>query len=134
MRVAVRQVFQSHQAQEIGDSLYHLHSPPFLDLEPEGYIVKHRKMFEQRIMLEHEPNIAPLGREIIHTDAVDQNVASGGSFQSSKNAQDRGFAATAWTQQPQQFAFLHAERDVRDRLNRAEPFREMSDFYFHGLT
>ena len=69
------------------------------DVEPEGDVLKHRHMPEQRVMLKHETNFAFTRRHARHVFTVkgDAPRADIGLIESGDDAQQRGFSGTRGT-------------------------------------
>ena len=92
--------------------------------------------FEQRVILEHEADVALLHGDVVDALAADENVAGGGHFQPGDHAQHGGLAAAAGPEQRHQLAFLHGKGDVVDGGDLAEFFADVFQFdaHFHGIS
>ena len=86
-------------------------------LQPEGHVVIDRHVGIQRVVLEDHGDIAVLGREAVHSLAVDGNGARGRFLQAGDQAQGRRLAATRRPDQRQEFFVFHDKAGVIHRAN-----------------
>lgn len=67
--------------------------PPRLGTQPEGDVLEHAHVLEQRIMLEDETDVALAKRSRRNIDIVEQNLAARiGRFDAGDDAQQSGLA------------------------------------------
>src|SRR6188472_3704899 len=64
-----------HHFQKVVDLLLDLRLGPLADLQPEGDVVAHGQVLERRVVLEHEPDAAPLWRYMRDVTPVDRDAA-----------------------------------------------------------
>ncbi len=125
MRVTLLEAVQIEHVQQLLDSGPDGRSLPALDLKPESDVLEHIHVLEQRVVLEHEADVAVLDGDIIDPLAFDQHVARGGHFQPGDHAQHSRLAAAARAEQGHQLAFLDGEGDVVDGGYLAELFGDV---------
>ena len=77
-------------------------------------------VLEQRVVLEHEPDVAALNGDIVDAVAANEDVAAGGHFQAGDHAQDGRLAAAAGPEQGHQLSLFDGEGDALDGGNIAE--------------
>ena len=86
--------------------------------EPEGDVLEHRHVAEQRIVLEDEPH-TPVARSLpsnVPARRRAQRLAgSGPDFQAGDDAQERSLSRAGWPQQRHQFAIVHIQAHVAQR-------------------
>lgn len=132
MRIPVLEALQSSQFHQLGDTVTDDRLTGFLDFQAKGDILEHRHMLEQRIILEDKADLTLLRRKMVHRPAVENNLAAVRRLKSCKHPQDRGFAAAAWAEQPDQMAFGNAEMDILHRMKIAKMLIESPDLYMHN--
>ncbi len=81
-------------------------------LEAERDVLEDRHMAEQRIVLEHEADIALLDGLFRGIGIAKEYLAGGGHFQARNEPQQRGLARAGWPQQRDQFTRTDIERDI----------------------
>lgn len=108
------------------DELEHLADPPAQLLaadpaapQPEGYIRGDIQVWEERVALEDEVHIAPIGRDGGDVAAVEQDAPAGRFLESGDHPQGGGLAAAGWAEQREELALLDAEIHPRDRAHQA---------------
>ncbi len=123
-RKAVGQPVELHQVQQfmhlVRDLLLRRALAARLHAHAEGHVVEHRHVAEQRVVLEHEADLAVAHVRARGVLAVEQHLAGVGLFQPGDDAQQRGLAAARGTEQGDQFAGGEIERDVVERVEGAE--------------
>jgi hypothetical protein len=77
---------------------------------PKATFWKTRAVREQRVVLEHEPQIALVDRQVVDPPPLDRNVALGRVEQAGDHAQRRGLAAARRAEQRDEGRFGDAER------------------------
>ena len=112
----LRQHVELHQAQQVHDRLADLRlgrpdrAGP--DPQPEGDVLEHAHVPEQRVVLEHEPDLALAHRLIGRVLAVEADRAAVGRLQPGDDAQQRGLARPGRAEQRHQLAARHVEVHV----------------------
>src|SRR3954454_9073980 len=111
---------QLHQIQQVADPLVARLLRFLSDAQTEGDVVGHRHVPEQRVVLKHEPDLALLhafDRQLVlaHEDAALVRLFEGGD-----HPQYGALARSVRPKQRRDLALGRGERDVADRLERAE--------------
>ena len=83
-------------------------------------------VLEQRVVLEHEPDVAALNGDVVDAVAANEDVAAGGRLQAGDHAQDGRFAPAAGAEQGHQLALFDGEGDAPDGGNIAESLGDVS--------
>ena len=116
VRIAVGEPVELHQLQQ----LEHL-APDLLGGRPlraplhpqaEGDVLEHRHVPEQRVVLEHEADLALAHVAVGRVLAVEQHAAAVGRLQAGDDAQQRGLAAARRPQQRHQLARGERQADI----------------------
>src|SRR5207245_300514 len=97
------------------------------------HVLEHRHVPEQRVVLEHEADLALAHVHVGGVLALEQDAARIGRLQARDDAQQRGLAAAGRPQQGDQFAGVDAERDVLQRAEVAEILADVADVDAHGV-
>ena len=114
LRQTIVHAFERDEAQELAaalDALGGRHAP---DPQRELDVVADRHVAEQRVVLEHEPDLALAGVRVRHVAAVQRDAAVIDLGQAGDRAQQRALAAAARSEQHEKLAVLDVERDVVD--------------------
>ena len=102
------------------------------DAQPEGDILEHVHVAEQRIVLEHETH-APLAGALAGDIAALEEQGAGRigvrRFETRDDAQQRGFARAGRAQQGQQLAIVDRQADVAQGGEAAEGLGDVKGFY-----
>jgi hypothetical protein len=88
-------------------------------------------MPEQRVVLEHEADLAlahMMRRRIL---AIEEYLAGIGCLESGNDAQQGGLAAAGWPEQRRQFARREIQRDLIERDKIAKALVDVPDFDTH---
>ena len=135
-RVAVGEPVELHQIQQFldarADTRLVLAHRARLHAQAESDVFKHRHMAEQRIVLEHESDMALAGSAGERILAVERNLAGVGPIQPGDDAQQRGLARTRRPEQRQQFAIGDLQIDAVERGKCAESLDDIFDFNRHS--
>ena len=91
-------------------------------------------MPEQRVVLEHEADIALLHGELQRVLAVEQHAARGRHVEAGENAQQRGLARARRPEQRHELAGGNIERHPVQRRRRAERPDDVLDRHVNGLV
>ena len=101
MRVTAFEFLKSEQLEQFVNARLDVGTLPFFDLEAEGDVFEYIHVLEQRVILEHEPDVALLNREVVDALAANVDVAVGRHFQAGDHAEHGRFAAAAGSEQRQ---------------------------------
>ena len=82
-------------------------------------------MREERIALKDHAGVAPVRRKPRDIHAIEQHPTCRGFDEAGDHAQRGGLAASARTEEGNQFAIRDVEREVRDGVGRAVAFSEV---------
>ena len=101
------------------------------DLQAEGDVLRHAHVLERGVVLEHEPDVALLRRQVGRLDALDADRAVVGRVQASDDAQQRGLAAAARSEQCGQLTGGDREGDALQGDEVAEALAHRVDLDAH---
>jgi hypothetical protein len=118
-------IFQAHKLDErkrVGDAAgdFALGDPAHAQAVAD--IGRHVHVREQRVVLKHDADLAPIRRHIRDPLAVDGDLAAVRHQKAGDEVEQRGLAAAGWPQQRYQLAATDQQRDVIERGNLAETF------------
>src|SRR5215212_4802814 len=115
MNIGMLKLLQADQAQVVHRDLAPLvvfQSP--LQLEPEQDVAHHVEPGEQGRFLEHnKPLLARAG----YASPISQDLTALGFGQARHDVEERGLAATAWTEKTDELALRHTQRHVLQSLD-----------------
>ena len=94
---------------------------PLADLQAEGDVLRHGHVLEDRVVLEHEADVALLRRQLGGLDALDADRALVGGVEAGDDPQQRGLAAARRAEQRRQLAGRQGHDDVVEGDEVAEP-------------
>ena len=100
--------------------------------QAEGDVLEHRHVAEQRVMLEHEADMALAGAARQRVLAVERHLAGIRPVEAGDDPQQRGLARAGRPEQRQQFALGDLEVDIVERCERAEFLDDVLDFNGHA--
>ena len=120
VRLAAPEIFELEHRQHVGDALPDLPPGQTLLLEAEGDIGLDVEVREQGVALEHHVDRPPVRRHRREIDPVEHDPAGVRPFEAGDQAQERGLAATRWSEQGEEFAFKDIEREMIDCRSAAE--------------
>ncbi len=123
-RIAVTELLQLHQLEQLIDPRPDLVLRPLPDRQPEGDVVAHGHVLEGGVVLEDEADATLLRRDPGCVLAGDDDLARVGHLESGDHAQERRLAAAARAEQRRQRARRHLERDVVEGDEVAEALRD----------
>jgi hypothetical protein len=83
-------------------------------LQPEGHVLLHRHVREQRVALEHHVHRPLVGRQRRQVLAVHPDLAAGGLLEAREHAQQRGLAAARGAEQGEDLALPDVQADLVD--------------------
>src|SRR5262249_46337506 len=100
--------------------------------QAERHVLAHAQVPEQRIALEHEPDVALLHRRPRRVDATDANGAAVRHLEARNHAKHGRFARARRSYKARELSFRRHEADVRDHgLVPAKSFAEGIDLNRH---
>ena len=106
---------QLHQLQRLAHARADLGRVHLAALEPEGHVVRHVEVLEQRVALEDRVHVALVGRHGLHRLALEEDAALGGLLEPGHHPQRRGLAAARRAEQREELALLDLEVEVPAR-------------------
>ena len=96
--------------------------------EREGEVLVDGEMRVERVVLEHEGDVAVGGAEILDRLAVEQDFAGVDLLEAGDGTQRRGLAAAGGAEEDDEFLVLHRQVDVADDVDRAEMLVDVAQF------
>lgn len=99
---------------------------------PNATLFKHGHVFEQRIVLEHEPNLTFANVRVGRIFAIEIHAAGVSILQSGDDAQQCRFAATGRAEQCDEFACRKVKAYVVECLKRAKRFLDVFNSDAHA--
>jgi hypothetical protein len=96
-RVAVRHRGEADQVQRTAHALIPRRAGHAAHLQPEGDVLGHRHVREQRVALEHDAHAALVGGNAGQVSAIQQHAAAGGFLEAGDDVQRGGLAAAGRT-------------------------------------
>ena len=105
-----------------------------LHAQAEGHVVEHRHVPEQRVVLEHEADLALAHVLVGRVLAVEQDAAVGRVLEAGDDAQQRRLAAARRAEQRDELAGRELEADIVERDEVAERLADVADFDAHGAS
>src|SRR5438093_1752457 len=100
--------------------------------QPEGHVLEHAEMPEERVVLEDEAHVALGHGRVGHVLVVVADGARVGRFEAGDDAQQRRFPRAGGAEEGQQSAARDLEADLAERDERAEALRHPLDRDAHG--
>ena len=110
--LAIEVVRELEDARRFVDALVDLLLGHLLQLQCERDVVAHAEVRVQRVRLEDHGDVAILRIEVVDQAAADVHVAAGDGLESGDHAQRGGLAATGWTDQDEELAVVHLQRQI----------------------
>ena len=134
--IAVRQPVELHEIQQLldagADRGLVLADGARLHAQAEGDVFEHRHVAEQRVVLEHETDMALARAMAERVLAVDPHFPGVGPVEPGDDPQQRGLARTRRAEQRQQFALADFQIDIVERREGAEFLDDVFDFNGHA--
>lgn len=125
------ETFKTKDTHQFLHTIINVGSPPLLDAKTKGDVVVNRHRSEQGVILEDEPDVALLNRDVIDPDAANEDIAFIGLFESGDHPQYGGLSAAARTEEADEFTVLNIEADILDGGDIAEPFGHITNLDAH---
>src|SRR5690606_33679249 len=97
--------------------------------QPEGDVLEHVEVGEQRVVLEDRVHPTLEWREVGDLGLADVDGAGGDLLEAADHSQRGGLAAARWAEQGEELAMLDRKRKVIDRGEVPEPFRDPIEPY-----
>ena len=91
-----------------------------LDAQPEGDVLEHRHVAEQRIVLEDEADLPLAGADVVDALAAEAQRAGIGKIEPGEDAQQRRLARARGAEQRDELAILDRQADAAQRFEAAE--------------
>ncbi len=131
---AVPQALKAHDLEQGGHPLAPLsrRDPP--DREPERDVLGDRHVSEQRVVLEHEPDLAVPGVQVVHALAVEPHLPGVCGLQPGDHPQHGALPTPRGPEQRDQLPGLHLEADVVHYLGCTEALDEVLDANAHDYS
>ena len=112
-----------------------LHDPPVdfalgtgLHPEPEGHVVAHAHVREQRVVLEDGIDLTAFGRNVVHPLAADEHFPGIRGLEARKDSENGRLAATGRSKEGQKLAVADAQVDAAKRASVLERFVHAPQF------
>ena len=109
-----------HEVEGLADRLVALGPADPAHLQPEGDVLRHGHVREERIALEDDAHAAPVRRHARKVAAVKENSAAGGLLEARNDIQRRGLAAAGGAEKPDELARLDRQVDAGKRREACE--------------
>src|SRR5215216_7998857 len=100
-------------------------------LQPERDVLENAHVIEQRVVLEHEPDLPLFETELERVALVDKHMTGIGELETGENAQQRRLAGTGRAEQAEELALADLETDAVKHERRLEALRQVLDFDPH---
>ena len=111
-RVAGLEALQAHEVERGGDPAPDLGPPVAPHLERVRHVVEHGEVGEERVLLEHHPDVAAVGGPLRDVLVRDQHLPRVRLLEARDHAQGGGLAGAARAQQGHELAVAHRQADV----------------------
>jgi len=128
VRHTVFKSLQRDQRDRVGDLFGNFRIRAFLHAQAKGNVVAHGQVRKKRVALEDLVHIAPVGREVGHIFAPEQNGARLRRFEARDHAQERCLPAAGRPQESEELASAHLQAHIIDGRETAEAFRHARYF------
>ena len=133
-RQPVGELAEVHEVEQFVDPAADLGFGNLPDLQPERHVAAHREVLERGVVLEHEPDVAALGRQVCGVDPLDVHRPRVGPFEPGDDPQQRRLAAARRAEQRQQLAGRDAHRDVVEGDEVPEPLVDADHLDAHNRS
>ena len=122
------------EPEQLGAPAAPVRAPHAARAQRELDVVGHRHVAEQRVVLEHEADLALAGADVRHVAPVQHDAAVVDRRQARDRAQQRALAAAGRAEQHEQLAVLDLRRDVADGRGAAKFLGYLLESDRHGLA
>ena len=116
--VAIRLLFQPHEAEQFHHAVADLLLGRLADAQPEGDVLEHGHVPEEGVVLEHEPDVAVAGRVPGDVVVLEQHGAGVGNLQPGDDAEQGGLARSRRAQERDELTGGALDGDVVERNER----------------
>ena len=116
----IEPVFEARERSHGGDATLDICLGKAANLQAERQVLAHREVGEDGVVLEHEADLAPVGRHQAHVAAVEQDLPLRRRLDSGDHVHRRGLAAARWPQQREELLVPDLEIEGRNRGQVAE--------------
>ena len=116
-RLAAEQLADPQHRGDVADPARDLVAADPPELETEGQVLRHRHMRIERVVLEHDGNVAPRRVDIVDGPPADADRAARHAFEPGDHAQRGGFAAARGSEQDHELAIRDVERHATHRMH-----------------
>lgn len=110
---------QLNEFEHFLDALFEILAVPAADLEPVGDVLGNRLVREQREVLEHHPDIAPVGRHAVHPVAADADHTFSDLLEARDCPECRRLAAATRSNKRHELSLFNHQRDSADSFDTA---------------
>ena len=121
VRPAIFHAGEPHERERLGDPTLQVGLGDAPHPQTVSDIVRDAHVREQRIALEHHPDLALVGRNVIDTLAVDLDLAAVGHKKPGDQIEQRGLAASRWPEQGHELAAANGHRGIFEGDYLAKP-------------
>src|SRR3989442_916129 len=118
--IARLEPLELHERQHAAHALVDLRARHAPHVEAEGHVVEDGEVREERVVLEDHPESAALGRQGIEGLVVEPDLAGARREQAGEEVEGGGLAAARGTEEGDELAAAHLEREVVEDVLRAE--------------
>ena len=119
-RLAAPEPLEPHEPEEFVHAGRHLRLRHLPHAKPEGHVLEHVHVAEERVVLEHEAHLARPGMPFGDVLAVLLDQPLVGKLEAGDDPQERGLARARRAEQRQQRAVRHVERHAIERPEAAK--------------
>src|SRR5678815_2998682 len=132
-RQAVLEALELDQREQLAHARVDLGLGALADAQRERDVLVDVEVAKQRVVLEHQADVALARRLRREVHAVEQRAAAVGALEAGQDAQQRGLARPRRAEQGDQPAARDLERDLVERIERSESLGETANFD-HGAS
>src|SRR5206468_10249182 len=133
-RVGAGEAVELDQAEQLADALLHTLPRPAPHAEPEGHVLEHGHVAEERVVLEDEPDVAVLHRGVGHVLVLIQDRTSIGHLQAGDDAEQRRLSGSGWAEEGDKRPARDLEAHVLERAKTPEALAHLLDGDAHWVT
>jgi hypothetical protein len=108
-RPALPEIRELDHVERLLDPRFDLGRPGFAHLERERQVLVYRHVREQRVILEHDADVAPVRRDVADRPAIEDDLAMGHRLEAREHHQAGGLARAGRAEQGQELAARHVE-------------------------
>ena len=131
---AILQSLELDQRERVGDPAFDLGPGDAAHPQAIADIGRHVHVREQRVVLEHDPDFAPVAGKVGDAPAIDRDLAAVRHQEAGNQVEQRGLAAARRPEQRHQLAAADQQRQLVERGGLAEAFRDAVEPDRDGLA